>query len=272
MKTAVATLQSEQDELVRRDRRRPSWCCGAGRAPARRSSVCIVQPGWSTTTAGCSRSDILILGPSDRYLQYVASVLPTLGESRRSARPRSTVCIGPTSEIGAAIDWPVGPRPVRGLDVRARNRSRSASSGCQRGRCRRRSSNGFKQLDAALGGTSARASKSALAASSPGSPAKPTCVPRSTRSCPPCSAVQAYKRAAESRVDARSHSAWMTRRSSAWRAVDEPDGPLQDELNVRFNSAPPTRYSHVVVDEAQDLTEMQLRAVQRRAAGLDPGR
>jgi DNA helicase IV len=31
--------------------------------------------------------------------------------------------------------------------------------------------------------------------------------------------------------------------------------------------APPTRYGHVIVDEAQDLTPMQLRMVARRAAG-----
>jgi DNA helicase IV len=53
---------------------------------------------------------------------------------------------------------------------------------------------------------------------------------------------------------------------AAWRAVDE-DGPLLDEVRSRFEGVR-TKYAHVVVDEAQDLTLFQLRAVQRRSAGL----
>jgi DNA helicase IV len=45
------------------------------------------------------------------------------------------------------------------------------------------------------------------------------------------------------------------------------DGALEDEVRARFEGVP-ARYSHVIVDEAQDLTLLQLRAVMRRANGL----
>ena len=46
----------------------------------------------------------------------------------------------------------------------------------------------------------------------------------------------------------------------------EADLPLLDEARAVLVEAP-TRYGHVIVDEAQDLTPMQLRMVARRAGG-----
>ena len=51
-----------------------------------------------------------------------------------------------------------------------------------------------------------------------------------------------------------------------WLAGGE-DGALTDEVRSRFEGVR-ARYAHVIVDEAQDLTLLQLRAVQRRADGL----
>jgi superfamily I DNA/RNA helicase len=51
-----------------------------------------------------------------------------------------------------------------------------------------------------------------------------------------------------------------------WLAGPE-DGALTDEVRSRFEGVR-ARYAHVIVDEAQDLTLLQLRAVQRRADGL----
>ncbi len=45
------------------------------------------------------------------------------------------------------------------------------------------------------------------------------------------------------------------------------DGALTDEVRSRFEGVR-ARYAHVIVDEAQDLTLLQLRAVQRRSDGL----
>ena len=73
---------------------RPSSCCGAGPAPARPWSACTGPPGSSTTTPASPPTASSCIGPSDRFLRFVAAVLPTLGEARivqttfdRPARP-----------------------------------------------------------------------------------------------------------------------------------------------------------------------------------------
>jgi DNA helicase IV len=48
---------------------------------------------------------------------------------------------------------------------------------------------------------------------------------------------------------------------------DPTDGALLDEVRARVEGVPAT-YGHVIVDEAQDLSLLQLRAMQRRSAGL----
>jgi DNA helicase IV len=55
----------------------------------------------------------------------------------------------------------------------------------------------------------------------------------------------------------------LRRARSGW---SEGDLPLLDDARAVLVE-PPTRYGHVLVDEAQDLTPMQLRMVARRAAG-----
>jgi hypothetical protein len=53
----------------------------------------------------------------------------------------------------------------------------------------------------------------------------------------------------------------LARRGNGW---SEADVPLLDEARALL-VAPPHRYGHVIVDEAQDLSPMQLRMVGRRA-------
>jgi DNA helicase IV len=53
------------------------------------------------------------------------------------------------------------------------------------------------------------------------------------------------------------------RARSGWSAADL---PLLDEARELLHGPPP-RYGHVIVDEAQDLTPMQLRMIARRAVG-----
>jgi DNA helicase IV len=53
----------------------------------------------------------------------------------------------------------------------------------------------------------------------------------------------------------------LRRRGPGW---SDGDVPLLDEAHALIGQ-PPSRFGHVVVDEAQDLTPMQLRAVARRA-------
>jgi DNA helicase IV len=59
---------------------------------------------------------------------------------------------------------------------------------------------------------------------------------------------------------------WPTKPVSAGRAKWSPaDRFLIDEIAGLMN--PPDRYGHVVIDEAQDLSPLQLRAIMRRCAG-----
>jgi DNA helicase IV len=57
--------------------------------------------------------------------------------------------------------------------------------------------------------------------------------------------------------------ALLRRGRSGW---SDDDLPLIDEARALLQGAP-VRYGHVIVDEAQDLTPMQLRMISRRAAG-----
>ncbi|MEM7096092.1 MAG: AAA family ATPase [Actinomycetota bacterium] len=257
MKTAVATLQSEQDELVRR-------------SPDERM-VLRGGPGTGKTVVGLHRaawlvyndrrvlsSDILVLGPSDRYLRYVASVLPTLGETKVRQTTFARL-LGPTSEVGSTIDWPAvldafeasmyAPQPLK-------VRFKQVGEGEVADMLAHVQQSSLPWRDKRKGVESALMRRT-------GFPAKDVRDAVATV-MPACSAAQAWKRLQSPQtlralgLDADT--------IAAWRAVDE-DGPLQDELNARFNTSP-IRYSHVVVDEAQDLTEMQLRAVERRSAGL----
>src|SRR5581483_9783573 len=50
--------------------------------------------------------------------------------------------------------------------------------------------------------------------------------------------------------------------NEVWSAADL---PLLDEVEHLING-PPRRYGHIVVDEAQDLSPMQLRGVARRSS------
>ena len=66
--------------------------------------------------------------------------------------------------------------------------------------------------------------------------------------------------AADGILDAREQQL-LLRRGAGW---SDGDIPLLDEARTVLD-APPRAYGHVIVDEAQDLTPMQLRMVARRA-------
>lgn len=258
MKTAVATLQSEQDELVRL-------------APDQRM-VLRGGPGTGKTVVGLHRaawlvyndrrvlsSDILVIGPSDKYLEYVASVLPTLGESKVRQTTLQRL-LGPTSTVGSAIDWP----PL--LDAFEANLYAPQEVSIRYKRVAE--SDVSEILDrVAQSNLPWRAKRkgveSSLCRLTGFTPAEVR--PAVSTVMPACSAAQAWKKLQSKATLERLGVDAST--IAEWRAVDHEDGPLMDELKVRFNE-PAIKYSHVVVDEAQDLTLMQLRAMERRATGL----
>lgn len=99
MGTAVATLQREQDEIVR--------------APARGALVVQGGPGTGKTVVALhrvayllfahpelARAGVLVLGPSQRFLDYIGSVLPALGETAVVSATCSTLLPGVRPQRG----------------------------------------------------------------------------------------------------------------------------------------------------------------------------
>ena len=257
MKTAVATLQAEQDDLVRRN-------------PDDRV-VIRGGPGTGKTVVGLHRAAwivyndqrllsaelILVIGPTDKYLEYVSSVLPTLGE----AKVRQTTLarlLGPTSAIGAAIDWPT---VLDRFEASLYDRSPVTI-----GRQVVPADVSAEILDrVSLSKLPWRAKREGVLAGLVRYTERPAAQLRDAAAAlmTPMTAKQAWKRLRNRTVLDR--CGLSPAEIDAWLKVEQ-DGPMLDELKARFEQ-PPMRYSHVIVDEAQDLTLMQLRAVERRAKG-----
>lgn len=257
MRAAVATLQSEQDQLVRL-------------APTEKL-VLRGGPGTGKTVVGLHRAAwlvyndtrltagrILIIGPSDKFLRFVAAVMPTLGEAR-IVQTTFDRLLGPSTAAGSDERWlgildryesslldpqktVVGYTRLR-LDV-INDAIARASSRALPWRDRRKV---FNQIlsngrDLKLGDVSkatakiwpARSAKAAM--------------------------KQLSQRSTLERLDAPADliDEWLS---------DPTDGGLIDEVRARFEGVPSV-YGHVIVDEAQDLNLLQLRAIQRRSTGL----
>ena len=260
MKAAVATLQSEQDRLVRLD-------------PTARL-VLRGGPGTGKTVVGLHRAAwlvyndrrvtadrILVVGPSDRFLKFVAAVLPTLGEARITQTTFDRL-LGPTSEPGSDERWldlldrfettlcrpadlKVGHRRLYEPDV-----AEIIARTLQRDLPWRERRKIFVATVAARLELPARQVSDAAVKVWPRMTARQAMTKLRSR------ATLEQLGAAPDFVEA-----WM----SSDRKVG--DGALNDEVRARFEGVP-ARYGHVIVDEAQDLTLLQLRAVMRRSDGV----
>jgi hypothetical protein len=243
MRTAVATLQSEQDRLVR--------------LPPEARLVLRGGPGTGKTVVGLHRAAwlvyndrritadrVLVIGPSDRFLRFVSAVLPTLGEARITQTTFDRL-IGSTPDGGPERDaeWlAVLDRFVAGLHRPAslrvgRTRIAEAEVAALLERLAARSLSWRDRRRALVDILVNRydlVRREATAAIA--------------EVLPPLSVRQALARL---RAD----------------GLDPDHGALADEVRARIEGVP-ARYSHVIVDEAQDMSLLQLRAVRRRADGL----
>jgi hypothetical protein len=258
MRTAVATLQADQDRLVRLDpEARLVLRGGPGTG---KTVVGLHRAAWLVYNDRRVAADrILVIGPSDRFLRFVSAVLPTLGEARIKQTTFDRL-LGPAGPAGGDERWidvldrfeaglyqvgpvPIGPRrsvpegEVSELVERLAPRPLSW-------RDRRRI---FVETLARRHGVPAgMVSKGAAKV-------WPTCTTRQAL-------AKLRRRATLAELGAPPDLV------EAWLASPT-DGALEDEVRARFEGVP-ARYSHVIVDEAQDLTPLQLRAVMRRANGL----
>ena len=257
MRAAVATIQSEQDELVRLD---PTAKLVLRGGPGTGKTVVgLHRAAWlvyndTRLTAG----RILVIGPSDKFLRFVSAVLPTLGEAR-IVQTTFDRLLGPSNEAGSDERWlPLLDRFVDSLCAPAeikvgltRIRVDEVTEAVERIRGRvipyREQRKAFVAMLANRHGLK------------PGDVSK-----AAFEVWPNTTSTQALKklrsRAVLTRLGAQPDLV------NAWLAGPG-DGALADEVRARFEGVPAS-YGHVIVDEAQDLTLLQLRAVQRRSTGL----
>ena len=257
MRAAVATLQSEQDALVRLD-------------PTARL-VLRGGPGTGKTVVGLHRAAwlvyndrrltagrILVVGPSDRFLRFVSAVLPTLGEAR-IVQTTFDRLLGRSTAAGSDPRW---------LDVLDRFEADLLAPGEIQVGLRRIRIDEVTELVERIGSRSIpwRDRRKAFVnrlANAHG--LKPGDVSKAAAEVwPPITTDQVMRRLrsptllAELGLDPDLIDAWL---------ADPVDGALLDEVRARVEGVPAT-YGHVIVDEAQDLSLLQLRAMQRRSTGL----
>jgi DNA helicase IV len=81
MRDIVATIQPEQDELIRRDA--DTTLCVQGAPGTGKTAVGLHRAAWLLYSypGKFSRSGMLVVGPNEGFLRYISSVLPTLGET-----------------------------------------------------------------------------------------------------------------------------------------------------------------------------------------------
>jgi DNA helicase IV len=305
MRDIVATIQPEQDELVRADLE---------------DSICVQgAPGTGKTAVGLHRaayllyghrerlrrSGVLIVGPNRAFLSYISSVLPALGEvevqqstvddliarvpvrgtddeaatllkhDARMARVLHRALWGrltrPTEPMTVPDDsyrWRIDIEPLRRIIDEARREGLPYAVGRERVRARvvgllQRQSE-YKRGDSPSEAWLRRMSKAA-----PVRAFLDACWPAVTPQAVVCELLSdpdVLARAAGDVLTAEEQKALLwTRPPRSPRAakfsaadavlIDEVAGLLERETSV----------GHVVIDEAQDLSPMQCRAIARRS-------
>ena len=302
MQEIVATIQADQYRLITREPGTPLVIQGG--PGTGKTAVGLHRASWLLYSYRdtIARRGVLVIGPNPTFMEYVSHVLPALGEEaveqravgelvdgieatltdsaatvelksdlrlveviRRAAEAR---LVSEPEELAIRLEgsfvW-VREREIRellaaaraelGLTAAARERFRMnllrrlyEEYGRVLGAYAVRS---FDEVERALrgGGYLDRVVKAAWPPVSPERLVRSLFTARGALA----EAAEGILTPAEQRV--------LARRGNGW---SEADVPLLDEARSLL-VAPPHRYGHVIVDEAQDLSPMQLRMVGRRA-------
>jgi DNA helicase IV len=285
MRDIVATIQADQYRLIARDPESPLVVQGG--------------PGTGKTAVGLHRASfllyahreglrrVLVVGPNPAFMDYVSHVLPVLGEENVDQRAigalvegvdvsredplevqRLKADVGVAELLRRAVDRAsegepqelvvrmegrfVGVEADEVAEVLADARSELGLSAAARERFRMNVLRRFyEDYGVRLGGLAYRNFDEVERALRKDG--------RLTRFLdrvwPAPKPEQVVRRLLTSELGQRSRSGWS-----------DDDLPLIDEARALLVGEP-TRYGHVIVDEAQDLTPMQLRMIARRAAG-----
>ncbi|GIM93442.1 HelD family protein [Paractinoplanes toevensis] len=289
MRDAVTTLQAEQDAIVR--------------SPHRGSTVVQGGPGTGKTVVALHRAayvlfafpaaaerGVLVVGPDARFLDYISRVLPALGENdvRLVTRfevggGRATIPAPPEEArrkgravlADALADWVNARRPEAGSEPY--NQARVTFAERLKGDLARRRKEAMaatlERIDAetaALTGVDLDAAVAGdLASLGLGGPpgkvdlgeddVEPDVTEAVARLWPELTPEQVVEGLL---ADPPPHLAQLRRAPGApWT---EADLALRDEAASLLDGPPADVYGHIVVDEAQELTEMDWRAVLRR--------
>ncbi len=302
MRDIVATIQGDQYRLITRDPGRPLVIQGG--PGTGKTAVGLHRASWLLYTfrEQLSRARVLVVGPNRTFMEYVSHVLPALGENAVEQRAVADLVdgIAPTlvdppdvarlkaderlaDVLARAAALKLDGKPeelllrlegeyirVRERDVREllrETREQHGTTAVARERFRMSLVRSFyADYGHVLGGAAIRDGEQVEKALRAGGyltrmldRAWPAVTPeklvRALFSTP------AFLAEAAAGILEPDEQRLLRRRGSGW---SDGDVALLDEAHALVGQPPPT-FGHVVVDEAQDLTPMQLRMVGRRA-------
>ena len=302
MRDIVATIQGDQYRLITRDPGRPLVIQGG--PGTGKTAVGLHRASWLLYTfrEQLSRARVLVVGPNRTFMEYVSHVLPALGENAVEQRAVADLVdgISPTlvdppevarlkaderlaEVLARAAELKLEGSPeelllrlegeyirVREREVREllrETREEHGTTAVARERFRMSLVRAFyADYGRVLGGAAIRDGEQVEKALRAGGyltrmldRAWPAVTPeklvRALFSTP------AFLAEAADGILEPEEQRLLRRRGQGW---SDGDVALLDEAHALIGQPPPT-FGHVVVDEAQDLTPMQLRMVGRRA-------
>ena len=305
MRDIVATIQPEQDEIVRADV--ALTLCVQGAPGTGKTAVGLHRAAWLLYAyrERLARSGVLVVGPSAAFLEHVGAVLPALGEiavdhttlealtARVPVRHEESASVGVLkgdarlaavlqravwSALGSPTEALVAPRGSRRWRVPAHDvreiidelRTRGVHYNAARAMLRQRLAHAvLLQLEAAGDSPDDRV-QDAVARSRPVKAYADSLWPRLDpakvvlRLLSDAGALAAAAQGILTDGEQR-QLLWDRPPRSLARAPWSPaDAVLVDEVAGILDRTP--SLGHVVLDEAQDLSPMQLRAVGRRCS------
>ena len=302
MRDIVATIQGDQYRLITRDPGRPLVIQGG--PGTGKTAVGLHRASWLLYTfrEQLSRARVLVVGPNRTFMEYVSHVLPALGENAVEQRAVADLVDGivPTlvdppevarlkadqrlaDVLARAAELKLRGAPeelllrlegeyirVREREVREllrETREQHGTTAIARERFRMSLVRAFyADYGRVLGGGAIRDGEQVEQALRAGGYLT-RMLDRAWPAVTPEKLVRALfstpaflAEAADGILDADEQRR-LRRRGAGW---SDGDVALLDEAHALVGQPPPT-FGHVVVDEAQDLTPMQLRMVGRRA-------
>ena len=304
MRDIVATIQADQYRLITREPDRPLVIQGG--PGTGKTAVGLHRASWLLYSfrERLSRARVLVVGPNRTFMEYVSHVLPALGENaveqcavselveaaaatvrddaevaRLKADPRLSRVVrraaelrleGVPEEILLRMEGEyIRVRAREARELLAQVREEHGTTAAARERFRMSLVRSFyAAYGRTLGGAAIRDGEQiekALRANG----YLNSVLERAWPSVPPEKLVRAlfttpsFLAEAADGILSEEEQHLLRRRGTGW---SEGDIPLLDEAHALVGQ-PARTYGHVIVDEAQDLTPMQLRMVGRRARG-----